>query len=200
MPSKTGTRRRNTPKLPALVQTALDLSAAKGWNSLSISEIASESKIPLAEALVSFPTKTAILKVFQEHVDTMVINGTESDTATEPVRDRVFDVIMRRLEILNPWKAGLLAIAKDLIRDPGQCLYSVRSVTQSMTLMLECAHVSSTGLCGRLRVHGLSLIYIKTLRHWAEDTGQDLSATMSELDQTLKAAENILKIFDKGEK
>ena len=175
-------RRQSGDKQSKMVDTAINLAAVQGWNSLSISRIAREAKIPFPEALVMFPTKRMVLRSFQDRIDGAVAAETTHDPESQSPRDRLFDVLMRRLEILKPWKSGVTAIAHDMLRDPTGCLCSALSLNRSMAKMMECAEISSAGLQGTMRVHGLTLIYLLVLRRWALDDSEDLSATMAELD------------------
>ena len=185
-------RRQSGDKESKMVDAAINLAALRGWNSLSISRIAREAKIPLPDALVMFPTKWMILRSFQDRIDGTVAAETTHDPENQSARDRLFDILMRRLEILKPWKSGVTAIAHDILRDPTACLYSALSLNRSMAKMMECAEISSGGLQGTIRVHGLTLIYLLVLRRWALDDSEDLSPTMAELDKRLKTTENIL--------
>ena len=185
-------RRQSGDKQSKMVDAAINLAARQGWNSLSISRIAREAKIPFPEALVMFPTKRMILRSFQDRIDGAVAAETTHDPESQSPRDRLFDVLMRRLEILKPWKSGVTAIAHDILRDPTGCLCSALSLNRSMAKMIECAEISSGGLQGTIRVHGLTVIYLLVLRRWALDDSEDLSPTMAELDKRLKATESIL--------
>ena len=185
-------RRQSGDKQSRMVDAAINLAARQGWNSLSISRIAREAKIPFPEALVMFPTKRMILRSFQDRIDGAVTAETTHDPENQSARDRLFDVLMRRLEILKPWKGGVTAIAHDMLRDPTDYLYSALSLNRSMAKMMECAELSSSGLQGTIRVHGLTVIYLLVLRRWALDDSEDLSPTMAELDKRLKTTESIL--------
>ena len=139
-----------------------------------------------------FPTKRMILTSFRDRIDAAVAAETTHDPENPSVRDRLFDVLMRRLEILKPWKSGVTAITRDMFRDPTDYLYGALSLNRSMAKMMECAEMSSGGLQGTIRVHGLAVIYLLVLRRWALDDSKDLSPTMAELDKRLKTTESIL--------
>jgi len=57
-----------------------------------------------------------------------------------------------------------------------------------MEWMLEATAVEATGLRGRLRTHGMHILWLATIRAWAKDESEDLSATMSALDSALTRA------------
>ena len=65
----------------------------------------------LAEFRDLFPSKGAILGAFSRMIDRQVLEGTSDDLAGEPARERLFDVFMRRIDALTPYKAALRRIA-----------------------------------------------------------------------------------------
>ena len=100
---------------------------------------------------------------------------------------------MRRLEALIPWKEGVAAIVRDTLRDPLAGLHSISSLNRSMALMLECAGISSSGLRGRTRIRGLTVIYLFVLRHWLNEDSTNMAPTMAELDRRLRTTETFLQ-------
>jgi len=65
----------------------------------------------------------------------------------------------------------------------------------SMGWMLEGAGVDATGLRGALAKRGLLLVWAYGLRAWADDTSEDLTATMAAVDKALARAEGIVNRF-----
>ena len=113
--------------------------------------------------------------------------GTVSD-ATDP-RDRLFDILMERFDILSEDRAAYVSILKSFRLDPKQAVISLPHLCQSMSWMLEACHISTSGIKGAARVAGLTGVYLKTLRVWLSDDTPDLSKTMAQLDKTLGQVE-----------
>ena len=65
-----------------------------------------------------------------------------------------------------------------------------------MSSMLEAAGISSSGIVGILRVKGLILIYMRSLKVWLNDDSQDLSETMATLDRDLARADRLLGMLN----
>ena len=80
-----------------VIQAAMDRAAQQGWRQLTMAEIASAARVPLAEMYGRFPSKGAILAEIMHRADAAVL-AAGAAPAVEPVRDRLFDVIMRRLD------------------------------------------------------------------------------------------------------
>ena len=171
-----------------IITAALELSAAESWRSLSLAGIADEAGVGLAELRQAFASKTAILVGFLESIDAKVLVGGKGDADEDP-RDRLFDVLMRRFDALNPHKAAITGILRETLFDPAAASVLAPRFIRSMAWMLEAAGLSSAELGGRLRVNGLALLYINALRVWLGDDSQDMAKTMAALDKGLRRAE-----------
>jgi hypothetical protein len=115
--------------------------------------------------------------------------------AGDTVRERLFDIIMRRFDALARYKAGLQSILRDAPRDPLVALCSAPRFMRSMAWLAESAGVDTAGLLGTLRVKGLAGVYLTALRTWFSDDSADNSKTMAALDRALKRAEAVANGF-----
>ncbi|WP_282607657.1 TetR/AcrR family transcriptional regulator [Pelagibius sp. Alg239-R121] len=180
-----------------VIDTAMDLAREKGWRELSLTDIAEAAKLPLSQVYDVYPSKQAILKGFARMIDTKVIAEEDSDTGNEPAKDRLFDIIMRRLDALGPYKDALAAIAHDQGRDPLAAACSARRLHRSMACMLEAAQLSAGGVRGMVRVKALAGVYLATLRVWFKDDAEDLPKTMASLDRYLTRIDGCARRFAK---
>ena len=57
-----------------------------------------------------FGSTIAILAAHMKEIDRAVLAGGSADMADEPPRERLFDVLMRRLEALDPHKAAIRSL------------------------------------------------------------------------------------------
>ena len=179
-----------------LIDTTLRLAAERGWHDLSLAEIAEAAGLPLVEAYRVHDSKQAILAAFSRSIDIEVLADDslpESWDADETsARDRLFDVLMRRFDALQPYREGLGNILADQPRDPLAALCGAGRLLGSMAAMLEAARISSDGLKGALRVKGAAAIYLATLRVWLRDDSADMAKTMAALDGYLRRVEGLL--------
>ncbi len=175
-----------------VISAALTLAAARGWRNVTLRDIAKEAGLSLTQVHSAYRSKNAIHSGFLDGVDAQVLAGGGEDEG--PARDRLFDVLMRRFDALTPHKAGLAAIARDVLADPSACLCLYPEIIRSMTWMLEAANVSSAGLGGRIKAHGLALIYLNAFRVWLGDDTDDMSSTMAALDFGLRRAERLMNL------
>jgi AcrR family transcriptional regulator len=177
-----------------LIDAALRLTVERGWRELTLPEIAAEAGVSLADAYTAFPTKMAMLNGFMARIDRQMLAEGAPDTA-ETVRDRLFDVVMRRFDALGPHKDAVAAIVDDLPADPLSTLAVLPAFGNSMAWTLEAAGVSASGLSGALRIQGLAIIYLTTLRTWLQDDTADAARTMATLDRALRRTEMLIRAF-----
>lgn len=181
------------PALPApagsaderLVANAFALIAERGWRHLSVAEAARRADVPLAEARGRFPCRIAVLMRFGRLADQAALTGALTDG---PMRDRIFDVVMRRIDMLQAHRAGVLALFRDLPFDPLTAAILATASLRSMAWLLDGVGADTTGLRGALRVKGMLAVWLYTVRAWQNDESEDLSATMAALDSGLTRA------------
>ncbi|WP_119165226.1 TetR family transcriptional regulator [Algihabitans albus] len=200
--TKSGTGKRTSAKAapprdvaPATLEAALTLAATRSWADIALAEIAEEAGLKLSEIYPVFPTKGAILAAFSRRIDGLVLSEDLEGLEDSPARDRLFDVMMRRFDALEPYRDPVGNILADLWSDPVSALGGLPQLSRSMSWMLEAASVSTEGWRGLLRVQGLVGIYLATLRIWLRDDSADKSKTMAQLDAYLRRIETLSERF-----
>ncbi len=166
--------------------------AAHGWDGLTMARLAQAAGLPLAEVRRACPCRLHLLRLHGQVMDAAVMQAGTADSFSPP-RDRVFDVLMRRIDAMQPHRAGLLRLFEDVKRDPLLALLLLAELPLSMAWMLEAAGVSPAGLPGLLRVQGTTAVWLATVRAWARDETQDLAPTMAALDKALDQAERVAR-------
>ena len=187
--------RRKKPGDPAqsIIDAALALARTRAWRTVSLSDIADQAGVSLAQVYAAFPSKAAIVGGFMKRIDRQVLGAGAVD-ATEAARDRLFEVLMRRFDALAPHKDAVAAILGGLCTEPAAALAQVPRVLCSMAWMLEAARLPADGLIGLVRIEGLALIYANALRVWLTDDTPDMAKTMAALDQGLRRAERLVEL------
>src|ERR687891_655534 len=108
-----------------------------------------------------------------------------------PPRDRVFELLMCRLESLVPYRAGLARLARDARADPCVVLATACRLERSLMWLQDVAGVRRHGLRASLARRALGLAYVRAVQVWFEDEGADLGKTMAELDKQLRRIQNV---------
>lgn len=171
-----------------IVDAAFDLAAQRPWHTISLADIAAAAGLSLSEVYRHHTSKTAIVAAYMAGVDSDVLAGAASG---DNVRERLFDVIMRRFEALGPRKAALRSVLGGLAHDPVGALCTAPRFMRSMTWIAEAAGVDTAGPIGMLRVKGVAGVYLVALRSWLNDDTADNAKTMSALDRALQRAESL---------
>ena len=170
----------------ALIAAAFQMMAERGWRRLSVADAARAAGLPLARARERFPSRAAILLRFGRLADQAALAETPTDGTT---RDKLFYLLMRRIDALQEHRAGVLALFRDLPGHPATVLLLALANRRSMRWMLGAAGVPTVGINGDLRVKGLLAVWLWTVRAWRTDDSTDLAGTMAALDTALQRAE-----------
>jgi AcrR family transcriptional regulator len=179
---------RKTDPEEKIVNAAMKLAAERGWQALTLADIARTAKLKLSEMPARFSSKTAILAAYAKRIDARVLDeAAAEDTTGESARDRLFDVLMMRFDAMAGEKKALGRIAQDMKREPLSSAALVRPMLQSMSWMLEASGIDSSGIRGALRARGLALIWASAFNTWLDDD-DDQSKTMAVLDRRLADA------------
>lgn len=168
--------------------------AAGGWRNLSYAEIAKDAGLSLASAYQAYPSKGAILIGISQDINARLFASLEEDTLDGTAKDRLFDLLMRRFDILNEHREAYAALAWELPRTPLTASCFMFQLRRSLARMLEAAGLSASGLRGALRIEGLGAIYAAAMRAFFKDETADLSKTMAELDKRLGQAERCINM------
>lgn len=161
--------------------------AAHGWDGLTMGRLAAESGLPMARLRGRFPGRLDLLLLHGRVVDQAVLAGTIAGQGGLD-RDRLFDVLMRRLDMMQPHRAGILRLMQDMRREPALAVLLAPHLAQSMRWMLDAAEIEADAGRRRLLALGLVGVWLGTVRAWAEDDSEDLGHTMAALDRLLDRA------------
>jgi len=175
-----------------IVDAALTLIAEQGWLNLSLAVIADRTGASVLQVYRLFPSKTAILCGFFRRIDETVLATPLEAGADEKPRDRVFDLLMRRFDALQPYRAALEVLRRDLPTDPLAALALGSALLCSMRLMLEAAGIACHGIGGAIAVKLTTAAYLAASHTWSRDQSPDLAPTMATLDRRLRSMERWL--------
>lgn len=177
------------------VAALMALLGERDYARIGLADIAAEAGLGLADLRAAFDGKLAMLAAFTRSIDEAVLAGGEADAGESP-RDRLFDLMMRRIDALGPYKPAIRNLARSARRDPGLAFALHRIVAGSQKWTLAAANIHHGGLRGRLAVEGLALVHAETVRAWLADDGPDHAKTMAALDRALTRGEQAMRVID----
>jgi len=171
------------------IEALMALLAERRFEDIGLAEIAGRAGLSLSQLRGEFGSTLAILGAHIKDVDRKVLDGIDRDLADEPARERVFDVLMRRLEVLAPHKVAIASLMESARRSPGLGLALNGMALRSQRWMLTAAGIGTHGPRGLLRVQGAALLFAQVIAVWVEDAEPGLDRTMATLDRGLASAE-----------
>ena len=187
---------RSKPERDRIVDAFMALLAEKPFERIGFSEIAAAADVSLSDLRGTFPSALAILAAQVRATDRAVLAGGDTDMAEEPPRERLFDVLMRRLEVLAPHKTAVRSLMRSASRNPGLALALNSLGVRSQQWMLTAADLAASGPRGMLRAQGLALLFASVLRTWVDDDDPGLARTMAALDRALARGQRWSGVLD----
>lgn len=193
--SKTSARKSAPRDLETrVVEAMLEIAAREGWDGVTLPAIAEEAGAKLSELYPTYRSRATILTAFMHRIDRKVVETEFAFTVDDTIRDRLFEVLMRRFDALQPYREAVRRIRAGTMRDPAAAAVMMQQLGCSMAWMLEAAGLSSEGLSGKIKVTGLIGIWVRCIAVWLDDDSPDMSRTMAELDRNLKRADRWAEI------
>lgn len=179
-----------------IIDALMTLLAERPIERIGFAEIARRAGVSLADLRGEFDTTLAILAAHMKEVDRAVLRGGEPDMAQEPPRERLFDVLMRRLEILGPHREAVRSLMRSVAYNPGLAVAVNGLAVRSHQWMLAAADISPSGPKGMLRAQGLAMLFASVLRTWVNDDDPGLARTMAALDRALARGQSWSGLLD----
>lgn len=174
------------------VEALMRLAASRPWDEIELNDIAAEAELSLAALRGLFPSKLAMLGGLTRIVDDAVLGNVSEDLAGEPVRERLFDLVMRRLDAMAPYRQALRRIVPAVRRDPLALAALNRGAVNSWRYLLASIGIPTEDALGSVRVQGAVLLMARVSEVWLDDDEPELSRTMARLDRELKAAGRVM--------
>lgn len=180
-----------------ILEAFLALLAEQPFERIGLGAVAARASVSLAELRREFGSTFDMLSAFMRDVDNRVLTGEfDADFAESPARDRLFDVLMRRIEVLTPHREAVRSLARSARRNPAFALALNSLSLRSQQWMLAAARIDTAGVQGCVRAQGLSYVMARTLRVWLDDEDPGLARTMATLDRELANGERALNLIE----
>ena len=180
-----------------IIDAFLALLVEKPFGKIGLAQVANQASVSLAEMRREFGSMLEILSAFACRTDeTVLAENLDPELADAPARERLFEVLMRRIEVLKPHREALHSLARSARRDPPLALALNGISLRSQRWMLAAAKVETLGLPECARAQGLVYVMARTYGVWFDDDDPGLARTMAALDRELANGERALNLFD----
>ena len=179
-----------------IVAALLTLLAEEPIERIGLADIANAAGVTLAQLRGEFPSTLAIVAAHAKAIDRAVLAEDFSDMTEEPPRERLFDVLMRRLEAMAPHREAVRSLLRSARRNPPLSLALNRLAVRSQQWMLTAAGINASGPRGMMRAQGLALLFASVLQTWVRDDDTGLARTMAALDRALGRGQRFAGLLD----
>ena len=110
-----------------IIAAMMALLAEEPFERIGLSDVAKRAGVSLAQMRAEFSSTLSILAAQIKDTDQKVLLGGDADMAEESPREKLFDVLMRRLEILSPHRQAIRSLMRSATRNPGLGVCAQRS-------------------------------------------------------------------------
>lgn len=172
-----------------LARAALSLAAGSPWREVTLARLAHAAARPISD-LYGASLGEAVDCV-EEAFDRAIAESAEALDPSQSVRDRLFELIMRRFEAMEPHRAAVLAMEQGLDRDPVLMAAAHQRNVRCARWVLALAGLEADGMTGQARSQGLGVIIGQARTAWRGDDAGDFAKTMASLDKNLRRAEEM---------
>ncbi|MCB1969291.1 MAG: hypothetical protein R3D03_09125 [Geminicoccaceae bacterium] len=168
-----------------LVAAGMDLIAENGWRNFSLVDLARKTDTDLAEVHRQLPRRRAVLSGVGRHLDKAMLEKALPGLDDLDIRERLFDLMMRRFEAMQTFRPGLVRLARDARKSPDLVLLTFCNLDRMASALADAAGIRLRGMAGRAARRMLMLAYAQAFRVWLHDDSEDMAATMAEVDKRL---------------
>jgi AcrR family transcriptional regulator len=162
---------------------------------IGLNDLAERSGVTLADLRGEFGSPLAVLAAHSKELDRKVLAEVDPDMEEESPRERLFDVLMRRLELLGPHRDAVRSLLRSARRDPPLALALNAMAVRSQQWMLTASGIGASGPKGMVRSQGLALLFANVLRSWVDDD-DDNTHTLAALDRELARGQRFAGLLD----
>lgn len=190
---------------PDLLILAFEIIAETGWRGFSFTELAERAGLAMPEIRETFSSRGAVLDTLNRRLDQAMLAIDPYEMEGLPPRDRVFELMMSRLEAMAPYRPGLCRLMTDARFDPELIAMTACRLDRSLAWLQDAARIDEgqqRSLVGairrRLQRRLLGAVYLQVLKVWSTDDSQDLAKTMASLDKQLRRIESFAGLAANG--
>ncbi len=179
-----------------IIAAFMELLADAPFEEIGLDDIAGRAGVSLSELRGEFGSKLSIFAAHMKAVDQAVLAEDASDMTEEPARERLFDILMRRLEALAPHRVAIRSLLRSARRDPPLAMALNRMAARSQQWMLTAAGISASGPSGMIRAQGMTMLFASVLGTWTRDEDPGQARTMAALDRALARGQRFAGFLD----
>ena len=172
-----------------LARAALLLASASPWREVTLVQLAGAASRPVSDFYAA--SLGEAVDCVEEAFDRAIGEDLDKLDPGQSVRDRLFDLIMRRFEAMEPHRAAVIAMEAGQDRDPVLMGAAHQRHVRCARWVLALSGLEADGMTGNARAQGLGVIIGQARAAWRGDDAGDFAKTMASLDKNLRRAEEM---------
>ncbi|MEM5585379.1 TetR/AcrR family transcriptional regulator [Roseibium sp. AS2] len=176
-----------------ILQTFLDLVSVHPYEDVSLTLIAETAKVKLSDMRGAFASKAQLVAAFAEKIDKTVLDGRDDDMGDQPPRDRLFDVLMTRIDALSEHREAVRALHQAARHDPALALEFNRIAARSQKWMLIASGIDVSGVKATVVARALAIAFGRVVGVWLDEEDEGMPRTMARLDKELDRGSDLMK-------
>lgn len=186
--------KKNEFNKDVFLKNTFDHIAKYGYNSFDPNFILDEMNVNAKDLPYPLKTKEDVLILFEEHItDQLLEVSNDLFDGSENAKEKLFELLMERFDLMEPYKDGLHEIFKSLPANPILILKSLPSFKDMAFTMLDLADADMSFPLSEMKIIGFTYVYLRSVKNWFEDDTVDQGKTMAAIDKHLTFAESITK-------
>jgi hypothetical protein len=172
-----------------LARAALLIAGGTPWREVTLIRLADVAARPVSDFYGA--SLWEAVDCVEEAFDRAIADNLDELDPKQSVRDRLFELIMRRFEAMEPHRAAVLSMEQGLDRDPTLMASAHQRHVRCARWVLALAGLEADGMTGQARAQGLGVIIGQARAAWRGDDAGDFAKTMASLDKNLRRAEEM---------
>ena len=116
-----------------MIESALTLSSEEPWECISLEDIAKHADIKIIDAFEYFDDKSDVLIAYGRQIDRQMKESVYFEHGSEmTTREKIFDALMERFDIVNQNRNSVLSILNSFKSDPKQLIVNLPHLAKSV--------------------------------------------------------------------
>lgn len=176
-----------------ILKTFLKLLGEHSYQNVSLPILADAADVKLSDLRDAYCSKLDLVKSFAEQIDKSVLDERDAEMGDQPARDRLFDILMSRIDALAEYKDAVRTLHDAAKHDPGLALDFNRIEVRSQKWMLIAAGIDLSGVKARVVAQALAVAFSRVMDTWLEEIDEGMPRTMARLDKELDKGTSFMK-------
>lgn len=173
-----------------VIDETLRLITEKGWRQTRIEDVTAAADVSEIAFAREFGGLASVVVAASRRLNAIMLEEKADFAPDDPVRDRLFALLMARFEAARPWTSAIKELTRSAPYDPILAATGMKAMMMASVQALSGAGIRTSGPLGFARVNAfMAGVMLPVSRVWLTDESAELDKTMVALDRSLDRAE-----------